>query len=706
MKKDLELIIEIIKRQLGYEPTQKEIENMKKLLSVQIKDHKKMKKALNALKEVCENKTCSWYDGQFERNKDCLENTGIYYRGNKISKKDMFERAQQIAASMHANGLKKGDSFSICTSNLPDFITILLATSYIGAKINIFSSDFDKNYIKKIVNSCDSEFIFISDDHYSKLGDCLENTKIKKKILLSLADHLPEEFPKEYVEKKIPRELYDFPNMAIEYQKKDAKITLMDEFIEEGENINKKDIKDKNPNIGDDFTITYSSGTSRPGCPKAIPHRNLSYLTMMRFHDSDMSGLSDLSNIVGLAHIPPISDTNIKSVISDTMSQKSIIACEPIYGEHTLIYSILMNDANFVDATRSSWIRFAKQVLFDERFKDIEFTNLGLPLAVGEPLEINERNFIDKALIKAKAGKDLLKKMGLPLPYTFLGEGGGRTESGGVVYTVFQGLFEKLNKLKLKKGKYGMAPCDFVDIAIIDKNGKECKINEIGEMCADSVCTMSNGEYFFSEDNNSDFNLVDQYGRTWPRFKVYAYRNEVGNIVMKGRMGSEFIVNNKKIPEFIISDIILKDKKRILSCEVINLNNIPIVNIELNPFEIKEKGLEKVRYDTLKIAEKKCQSILPEDLSKNIVYRIRYFEQPFELTGCAKRDVNSIYKEGIKNCLKPIIIDESICLLEAEKYFETRDKKNEYSLVKKTKLMSVFKKKIKKKTKKLDNKNS
>ena len=110
IEKDLELIVEIIKRQLGYEPSEREIKNMKNLLSVQIKDSKKTRKALMVLKEVCENDKCSWYDGQYERNKDCLDKTGIYYRGTKLTKKYVFERAQQIAAAMDANGLKKGDS--------------------------------------------------------------------------------------------------------------------------------------------------------------------------------------------------------------------------------------------------------------------------------------------------------------------------------------------------------------------------------------------------------------------------------------------------------------------------------------------------------------------------------------------------------------------------------------------------------------------
>ena len=159
----------------------------------------------------------------------------------------------------------------------------------------------------------------------------------------------------------------------------------------------------------------------------------------MRFHDEDMMGLpksAKLNDIVGLAHIPPMSDTNVKSVISDTLSQGSVVACEPIYGRDTFIYSLIMNRPNFCDATRSCWIEMARQINTTDKFNNIDLSFLVLPLSVGEQLDINERNFVDIAFKKTNAGSAIFKKWKLPLKHTYLGEGGGRTESGGIVYTI------------------------------------------------------------------------------------------------------------------------------------------------------------------------------------------------------------------------------------------------------------------------------
>ena len=686
-EQELELMVEIIKRQLGHQPTKEEIDSMKDLLSTQVTDYKKVKKALEALEEVYNNEKCSWYDGQYERNKNTLENIGIFYRGNNITKEQMFVRAQDIARALYANGIRKGSSFSACVSNIPDLITTLLATSYIGAKINIFDSSFDGDYIKKIVNSCDAGFIFISDDHYEKIAPYLNETKVKTKVLLSLADHLPEKFPDYY--KNIPEYLYNFSNKAKQIQKDDANVLLIDDFIKDGLSYDVKDIKDNNPSIYDIFTITYSSGSSRPGRPKAIPHNNLSFLTMMRFHDEDMMGLpksAKLNDIIGLAHIPPISDTNVKSVISDTLSQGSVVACEPIYGRDTFIYSLMMNKPNFCDATRSSWVEMARQINTTNSFDDIDLSFLVLPLAVGEQIEINERNFVDKAFKKTNAGSAVFKKWKLPLKHTYLGEGGGRTESGGIVYTILQGLNETVNKFKLKKGRYGMVPTLATDVVILDSEGNECKVNEIGELCADSPCSMANNKYYFEEDNNDNFFAIDNYNRRIPRFGVYAYRNELGNIIMKGRMGSEFIVNDQKIPEFIVSDVILTDKKRILSAETVNYNGIPVVDIEINPLYLKDKEKKEVTANVLIDISKRCNMILPEELSSKIVYRIRDEKNRYPITLCAKRDTNAMKNEELNKCFKPVLVDDNIIMLSADTYFNLNGN-IKYKLVKKENLL-------------------
>ena len=175
-------------------------------------------------------------------------------------------------------------------------------------QFNSKKSDSKPNFNKKDNYSNNSR-----NNNYSQRRS-LDEKGIDKKIKNIMEVDIP-------VEKENTR---DFSNKAKQIQKDDANVLLIDDFIKDGLSYDVKDIKDNNPSIYDIFTITYSSGSSRPGRPKAIPHNNLSFLTMMRFHDEDMMGLpksAKLNDIIGLAHIPPISDTNVKSVISDTLSR-------------------------------------------------------------------------------------------------------------------------------------------------------------------------------------------------------------------------------------------------------------------------------------------------------------------------------------------------------------------------------------------------
>ena len=239
-----------------------------------------------------------------------------------------------------------------------------------------------------------------------------------------------------------------------------------------------------------------------------------------------------------------------------------------------------------------------------------------------------------------------------------------------------------------------MAPCTFADVAIINEQGLECNINEIGELCANSPCKMSDDKYYFEEDNEESQNLIDAYDRTWPRFGVYAYRNELGNIIIKGRKGNEFKVDNNKIPEFIISDIVLSDRKNILSCEVINYNNIPIVNIEFNPTIYKNKNRNQLIANLLYKIDRDFKYLLPEQLSNNIVYRIIDDNNKFPLTGCAKRDCQALLNKGLERCIKPLKINDSIVLYNAEEFFKLNIYDEKYKLIKAPNILSKISSKI------------
>ena len=79
--------------------------------------------------------------------------------------------------ALKAYGIKKGDEIPICMANTPEFIYLLGGISLIGAKANIFGEGFDKEYITEIINGCNSDILFATDNKYSVIDDSVKKSK-------------------------------------------------------------------------------------------------------------------------------------------------------------------------------------------------------------------------------------------------------------------------------------------------------------------------------------------------------------------------------------------------------------------------------------------------------------------------------------------------------------------------------------------------
>ena len=124
------------------------------------------------------------------RNLDNLDNVAIFYRGNKITYKEMFTKAFEYARSLKALGYGKGSEIPVCVSNIPEFVYLFLAIGFIGAKINSFGEWFDENYSIEILNHSNSDYVFVSDDIYPMVKDKIQKSNVKDTVMFSLTDSL------------------------------------------------------------------------------------------------------------------------------------------------------------------------------------------------------------------------------------------------------------------------------------------------------------------------------------------------------------------------------------------------------------------------------------------------------------------------------------------------------------------------------------
>lgn len=238
---------------------------------------KEKDKIVRVLADLQENHNHTWYKELYDRNGSWLNDIALFYRGNNISYKKMFDEMQTYAKSLRMLGLHEGCEVPICFSNMPELIYLLGAISIIGAKANIFGTDFEHDYILEIINSCDNNVLFIVDNAYVLLRDTINASKVKRIVLASLIDSLPKG--------KNPYEEYDkkhgqIQDMRSQYLGKDNRMITISEFASLGTTY----IGDffSESGLDDEFIITYTSGSTNTTRPKAIVHTTRSLITIWK----------------------------------------------------------------------------------------------------------------------------------------------------------------------------------------------------------------------------------------------------------------------------------------------------------------------------------------------------------------------------------------------------------------------------------------
>ncbi len=603
-----------------------------KMIQKNFYDSRKLKKDKfinSVLDDLEKNHNHSWYDELYNRNKNNLDDVALFYRGTEVTYGEMFEKMREYAKSLKSLDIEKGNEIPICMSNTPELVYLLGAISMIGAKANIFNAEFDKAYITEIIDDCNSNLVIIEDSYYEELENSVLNSHISKIFMPSIVDSLPKSGnPYKEYDKKHGK----FKNLVPKFKDTNFNIMNVDEFIASGKDYHGNLISQVN--LDDEFTITYSSGSTNSSRAKAIVHSIRSFITIGRCHDPEIQKTTSMKNFTIQAHIPTHSNTDIIASISDALMQGSKLALEPIYDEEFFLDSLLVNQPNYVVATRSFWISTMKKVFYDENYKGVKLPFLLIPFSVGEPLEIGEEKFLNKGLRKVGAGKDIIPT---PVSAVTMSVAGGDCEHGGIFWILYRAL-----RSKIKGHSCGLKPFEMVDVAVLDENGNKCAPYELGRLVANSPCTMK--YYKNNTEATEKFFITDSYGKIWGDCNVYSYIDNCGGIHMKGRIPSI----KEEFPTFLVSDVILKDTKNLMSCEVVadKETGFYIAHIEMQP------GKNNL-LAALKGAEKRCLKEFGEDFVSKLFFRIHSFDESYELTGCGKRNLKALEAEGFsEKCIK------------------------------------------------------
>ena len=589
-------------------------------------------KAIKALVDLQRDYNVSWYRYVKDRADKVPNNIALFYRGNEITYRELFDRADVVAKSLLEIGVKPGDEIPICMTNTPELVYVLLAINKIGAKANVFGEQFNNAYIEEILDGCSKKVLFTDDSRYEYIKDAVQKSNIDNKVVVSLADSIPKDITKnKYYEPELD-EYYHYPNKVKYYRQTDSGILSFSDFEKIG--INSTNNFENSGSLEDDFLITYTSGSTIVGKPKPLMHKNRSLIVSGRFHDCELSGNPDMKKFSCLAHIPPESNTDLIACISDILIQGWTVCLEPEYDYKKALDYIILNKPNYLNMTTSFFIEAAKQYLIEGRFKGRKLDSIFTAFAVGEKLSPGEEKFINKFLRKARAGSGVPVN-GFKMPFTTIGVAAGDCEHGAIFYTLWKKLFELKSKMHGIK-ECGIYPEAYVNATILKTNSKgeyeECDYGEMGTVVSNSYSNMSG--YKNNPEATKKLLITDNLGRTWLSCNVYGYMDKLGGVHIKGRKELLFPkIDGKTIPLYELEEIVSSDTKRVMSCQVVE-NNGEIVIIVQPQSEYKNTDIRKSIIG--RIINK-----YGDDFLKNIDLIILPFEESFPLTHSGKRELNA-----------------------------------------------------------------
>lgn len=598
-------------------------------------------KTKNILKEIDENRNHSWIKEVWERNKNNLDYTAIFYRGQKFTYKDFFIESYRYAKALKKNGLKKGQEFICCIENTPEFPFLMGAASLLGAVVNLLSADMDRDYLVKIIENADSPFIFVSDKNFIEFAPTLKALKTNKKIIALPLDY---SLKNGNIYKSITELFYKLDEEKYnESIKEFNNIINIDEFLKTGEDYNSKVIE--YTGLNDPYTVTYTSGSTISNKPKGLVHENRSYITMGRYHDTEISHLPTMKQKTMLALVRTMSDTDFMSSVSDMFIQKGIVTLEPINDQEFVFESMLINKPTCVLTSRSVWLHLMKKQQNDKLYKNIKLPFLLVPMCIGEPLAANEEKVLNKWLRSLKAGVDITK---LPYSMVCMSVAGGDSEHGGIFVSIYRAIQSKRFSRLNRSEPIGMSTYGMVDIQALKDDGTYCDFMEPGILVANSPCTMAG--YRNNDEGNKDFYITDAYGKTWTALNTYGYIDKDRHVYVKGRVNAF----DGRIPSYQIADEILKDTKRIMSCEVITIakeDNTKVYVAHLEPQMNTSFDEQKVLYSALI----RCINKFGISIVNDLYFRVRDNKESFEVTATLKRSFLALLDEGISDkCISAI----------------------------------------------------
>lgn len=140
---------------------------------------------------------CTIYDYLWKSNKDNLNDIALRYFDRKILFSELFDNIEKTVNALTTVGIKQGDIVVMATVTTPETIYTVYALNKLGAVANMIDPRTSVEGIKEYIAEVDAKYVLCIDVTYPKIEKAIDGTTVKKIIVASPADSLPQ--PKKFL---------------------------------------------------------------------------------------------------------------------------------------------------------------------------------------------------------------------------------------------------------------------------------------------------------------------------------------------------------------------------------------------------------------------------------------------------------------------------------------------------------------------------
>ncbi len=449
------------------------------------------------------------------------------YYGNSVTYKSYIKKIDTCALAFARLGVKKGDVVSIVMPNTPEAIISFYALNKIGAVINMIHPLSSEEELKYAMELTETKYALVADICYKKVKNIKDSLKLKKIIYSPVSESMDPVTKIGYKLKTIGKIDSSLTDDTVPFYR----FFNRSKFYE-------KSIKDTGKG-SDTAVMLHSGGTT--GKPKCV------VLTNKNFNAVAL-GLLETTQDMG----PGVSTLSIMPIFHGFGLACTFHAVNITGGEAIILPTVSPKE-------------------FDQTILKYKPNTIGCVPSLLEGLP-NSKKLVDADLSFLKCiicgGDAISDKLCLKLNEFLYDHGSPAKVRAAFGMTECTAGVTMVPKDKYKVGSIGY-PIPDTEVKIIDpETHKECKPNEVGELCFSGPSVMSG--YFKDEEETNNVLKKHKDGKIWMHSGDLGYKDEEDCIFYKARLKRMIVTSGYNVFPGQIEQIIL-EHPYVKSCAVVGV---------------------------------------------------------------------------------------------------------------------------------------